>query len=90
MEMLQIGRVVYSRAGRDKAEFLVVVGCEGESLLLCNGKDRPLERPKKKNRKHIGLTNTVLDSGSMSTNRSLRRALNAYSGVAQDSCEGDL
>ena len=83
MELLQIGRVVYSRAGRDKAEFMAVVGCEGESLLLCNGKDRPLERPKKKNRKHIGLTNTVLDSGSMSTNRSLRRALNAYSGVAQ-------
>ena len=90
MEMLPIGRVLYSRAGRDKAEFLVVVGCEGNTLLLCNGKDRPLERPKKKNRKHIGLTNTVLDSGSMSTNRSLRRALNAYSGVAQDSCEGDL
>lgn len=90
MEMLPIGRVVYSRAGRDKGEFLVVVGCEGNTLLLCNGKDRPLERPKKKNRKHIGLTNTVLDSGSMSTNRSLRRALNAYSGVAQDSCEGDL
>ena len=84
MEQLQIGRVVYSRAGRDKAEFLVVVGSQEEFLLLCNGKDRPLERPKKKNRKHIGLTNTVLDSGSMSTNRSLRRALNAYSGVAQE------
>ena len=90
MEMLPIGRVVYSRAGRDKAEFLVVVGSEGNALLVCNGKDRPLERPKKKNRKHIGLTNTVLDSGSMSTNRSLRRALNEISGVAQDSCEGDF
>ena len=90
MEMLQLGRVVYSRAGRDKAEFLAVVGCEGNALLVCNGKDRPLERPKKKNRKHIGLTNTVLDSGSMSTNRSLRRALNDYSGVAQESSEGDL
>ncbi len=84
MEMLQIGRVVYSRAGRDRGEFLVVVGCEESSLLLCNGKDRPLERPKRKNVKHVGLTNTVLDSGSMSTNRSLRRALNEISGVAQD------
>ena len=80
----QIGRVVYSRAGRDQGEFMVVVGNKNQTLLLCNGKDRPLERPKKKNRKHIGLTNTVLDSGSMSTNRSLRRALNEYSGVAQD------
>ncbi|MBR3844440.1 MAG: hypothetical protein IKM39_02915 [Clostridia bacterium] len=63
---------------------MVVADSKGETLLVCNGKDRPLERPKKKNRKHIGLTNTVLDSGSMSTNRSLRRALNEYSGVAQD------
>ena len=69
------GRVVYSKAGRDKGHFMAVVGTEGESLLVCDGKERPLERPKKKNRKHIGLTNTVLDSGSMSTNRSLRRAL---------------
>ncbi len=81
---LPIGRVVYSRAGRDKGEFLVVVAATAQAVMLCNGKDRPLERPKKKNRKHIGLTNTVLDSGSMSTNRSLRRALKEVSGVAQD------
>lgn len=80
---LQIGRVVYSRAGRDRGEFLAVAALEGETLWVCNGKDRPLERPKKKNRKHIGLTGTVLDSGSMSTNRSLRRALREFSGVAQ-------
>jgi ribosomal protein L14E/L6E/L27E len=81
---IQIGRVVYSRAGRDKGEFLVVVGTEGEFLLVCNGKDRPLERPKKKNKKHIGLTATVLDSGSMSTNRSLRRTLKSFSDVAHE------
>ena len=79
---IQIGLVVYSRAGRDQGEFLAVVGQEGECLLLCNGKDRPLERPKKKNRKHVGLTNTVLDNGSMSTNRSLRRTLKSFSDVA--------
>lgn len=84
MMEIQIGHVVYSRAGRDKGEFLAVVALCNESIMVANGKDRPLERPKKKNRKHIGLTNTVLDSGSMSTNRSLRRALNEYSGVAQD------
>ena len=84
MEKLQIGRVVYSKAGRDQGTFLAVVGSEDNTLLLCNGKERPLERPKQKNVKHVGLTNTVLDSGSMSTNRSLRRALNEISGVAQE------
>ncbi|MBQ6818060.1 MAG: hypothetical protein IJP35_00445 [Clostridia bacterium] len=63
---------------------MAVVGQEGDFLLLCNGKDRPLERPKKKNRKHIGLTNTVLDNGSMSTNRSLRRTLKSFSDVAHE------
>ncbi len=81
---IQIGLVVYSRAGRDKGGFMAVVGQEGETLLLCNGKDRPLERPKKKNRKHICLTSTVLDNGSMSTNRSLRRTLKSFSDVAHE------
>ncbi len=81
---IQIGLVVYSRAGRDQGEFLAVVGQQDEFLLLSNGKDRPLERPKKKNRKHIGLTNTVLDNGSMSTNRSLRRTLKSFSDVAHE------
>ena len=81
---IQIGLVVYSRAGRDRGEFLAVVGQENEFLLLCNGKDRPLERPKKKNKKHLVLTDTVLDNGSMSTNRSLRRTLKSFSDVAHE------
>lgn len=82
---IQIGLVVYSRAGRDQGEYLAVVGQEEELLLLCNGKDRPLERPKKKNKKHLVLTDTVLDNGSMSTNRSLRRTLKSFSDVAHES-----
>ncbi|MBR6548515.1 MAG: KOW domain-containing RNA-binding protein [Clostridia bacterium] len=81
---IQFGRVVYSKAGRDQGEYLAVVGQEGNFLLLVNGKDRPLERPKKKNVKHVGLTNTVLDNGSMSTNRSLRRTLKSFSDVAHE------
>ncbi len=82
---IQFGRVVYSKAGRDRGEYLAVVGQDGTFLLLANGKDRPLERPKKKNVKHVGLTNTVLDNGSMSTNRSLRRTLKSFSDVAHES-----
>ena len=82
---VQIGLVVYSRAGRDQGECLAVVGQDGDFLLLCNGKDRPLERPKKKNSKHLVLTDTVLDNGSMSTNRSLRRTLKSFSDVAHES-----
>lgn len=87
---LEIGRVVYSRAGRDRGEFLAITDFDRQTVTVCNGKDRPLERPKRKNLKHIGLTTTVLDNGSMSTNRSLRRALRAFAGNAGDEgCEED-
>lgn len=49
----QVGDVVCSKAGRDEGTFLVVVGIEGGYPLLCDGKQRPLERPKRKNPLHL-------------------------------------
>ncbi len=72
---LEIGRVVYSKAGRDKGYFLVITAVCEDYVLVADGKERPLERPKRKNTKHIGVTKAVLDNGSMSTNRALRRSL---------------
>ena len=81
---IRVGSVVLSTQGRDKGMYFLVVSVGKGFVFLADGGMRKLNAPKKKNVKHVGLTNTVLDSGSMSTNRSLRRALNAYSGVAQD------
>ena len=55
----QVGDVVCSKAGRDEGTFLVVVGIEGGYPLLCDGKQRPLERPKRKNPLHLAWTNTI-------------------------------
>lgn len=71
----KIGQLVYSKAGRDRGHFLVVIGFSDKGVLVCDGKERPLERPKCKNPKHLGATKTVLDSGSMSTNRALRQGI---------------
>ena len=73
-----VGRVVCSKSGRDKGYFLVVVNEEDGFLYVCDGKERPLERPKRKNPKHLALTNTVLGKSSYSTDKSLRRALAVY------------
>ena len=73
-----IGRIVCSRSGRDKGYFMVVVGQESGFLYVCDGKERPLERPKRKNIKHISLTNTVLEENMFKTNKSLKKALAAY------------
>lgn len=73
-----IGRVMRSTAGRDKDTFLAVVGREEDALLLCDGKERPIERPKRKNPKHLAATNWLLTEEQLSTNRALRKALRAY------------
>ena len=73
-----VGRIVCSKSGRDKGYFLVVVKEENGFLFVCDGKERPLSKPKKKNPKHLALTNTVLDDSSYSTDKSLRRSLAIY------------
>ena len=42
-----------SLSGHDKNQYYFVLKKEGEFLLLVNGTNRPLEKPKKKNEKHI-------------------------------------
>jgi len=47
-----IADVVKALAGREKDKLFYVIGIDGEYLLLANGKDRSLEQPKRKKRKH--------------------------------------
>ncbi len=75
-----IGRIVCSKAGRDKGKFMVVVRSDDGCLYVCDGKERPLSRPKKKNIKHIAVTNSSLNENQFVTDRSLRRALAQYRG----------
>ena len=48
-----ISDVVVSTAGRDQGKLFYVVGTDPVYLFLANGKDRTLEKPKRKKRKHI-------------------------------------
>ncbi len=45
--------VVVSKAGHDAGKLFVVVGTREGRLLLCDGKNRRLERPKCKSSKHV-------------------------------------
>ena len=49
---IQISDVVSSTAGRDRGEIFYVIDCDELFLKLANGKDRTLEKPKLKKRKH--------------------------------------
>ena len=48
-----IADVVASIAGRDQGELFYVVNMDAQFLMLANGKDRTLDRPKRKKRKHV-------------------------------------
>ena len=48
-----IADVVKSTAGRDQGKLFYVIGTDPVYLMLVNGKDRTLEKPKRKKRKHI-------------------------------------
>lgn len=55
-----IGKVVYSKAGRDKDKNYIIVGILNEAFVyIADGKLRRIEKPKKKKLKHLILTETV-------------------------------
>ena len=56
---LTIADVVISTAGRDSGQLFYVLEADETWLYLVNGKDRTIERPKRKKRKHA---NKVLRS----------------------------
>ncbi len=47
-----IADVVVATAGRENGKWYYVIGADDEFLYLANGKDRSLENPKRKKRKH--------------------------------------
>ena len=72
------GTVVISKAGRDKGYFMVVLDEADGYTIVADGKERPLERPKRKNPKHLQKTNKRLSLEQL-TNKKLRTVLRSYS-----------
>ena len=81
--------IVRSVAGRDTGS--LVLATEGDFLLLADGKQRRLENPKRKRRKHVALVGEShslvaekIRSSEKITNSELRKAIAALSGGNQD------
>lgn len=78
------GQVVRSLAGHDKGAFLTVLELSSRGkdkapcALVCDGKSRPLERPKRKKLFHLASTAVVLPEEALKTNRQIRSALRAF------------
>ena len=85
-----ISDVVKATAGRDQDKLFYVIAQEDAYLILANGKDRPLDRPKRKKRKHVqkvlrSETRVAqkLNEGSKVLNGELRRDLAFLAGQMQ-------
>ena len=52
-DCIRISDIVVSNAGRDRDQLFYVIGTDGVYTLLANGKDRRLEKPKRKKVKHV-------------------------------------
>ena len=87
---LLIGDVVSSTAGRDQGCLFYVVSTEDQYVTLVNGRNRPLEKPKRKKRNHVvkvlrSETRVAekLRSGDKVLNGELRRDLASLSRAVQ-------
>lgn len=86
MNDIKIGHVVRSTAGRDKGHFMVVLEKVDENfILVCNGKLRKVNKPKKKKIKHLAKTNHIVPeieekklNGKKITNAEIRKILESY------------
>ena len=76
---LQKGSVVRAAAGRDCGGFFVVTGLDKEYCFIADGKSRKLDKPKRKNIKHICPTNSVIDMNDI-TDKKLRTLLSTFRG----------
>jgi len=85
MNDITLGQVVFSKAGRDKDHFFVIIEIEKPYVALTDGKLRRLENPKKKKSKHIQVTSYIdkdikykLESKNRLSNADIRKSLSHY------------
>ncbi|PNT91221.1 KOW domain-containing RNA-binding protein [Clostridium thermosuccinogenes] len=84
-----LGQVVFSKAGRDAGKRFVIVGIvDSMYVLISDGNLRRIEKPKKKKKKHLELSETVIESignrlltGQKVSNADIRKALAELDGT---------
>lgn len=80
------GRLVVSTSGRDRGMYyLVLIGAEGNSVYVVDGKLRKVAKPKRKNEKHLRVCmqiaseiNAKIRAGLKVTDLEIRRALKEF------------
>ncbi len=74
MEIVR-GSAVRSRAGRDKGRFFAVLAVQDGAALVADGDLRKLDKPKRKNLRHLAGTNTRFAEPELQSDRLLYSAI---------------
>lgn len=79
------GDIVYSIAGRDSGCYFAVIAVDGNFAMICDGRKRKTDKPKRKKFKHLktgfGHSSYIAEkikSGEKVTNAELKRELKPY------------
>ena len=80
-----IGKLAISKSGHDKGQLYVIVGEDERNLYLADGVLKTIDRPKKKNKKHIqpilripAEVEAILSSEKELKDLEMKRALKCY------------
>lgn len=80
-----IGKFATSKAGHDKTKLYIIIKEDAEYVYLVDGELKPIEKPKKKSKKHIQIINRVdetiqnkLENGQIIYNEDIKRAIKLY------------
>ena len=76
MKLLK-GSVVRAAAGRDGGGYFVVTDADKKYCFIADGKSRKLVKPKRKNIKHIRVTDSMIDLNDI-TDKKLRNILKEF------------
>ena len=76
-----LGQVVLSKAGKDRGSFYAIVLEEEEFAFIADGRLRKVEKPKRKRKKHLSFTKTVLEKDALETNGKLVTALSKFNKI---------
>lgn len=80
-----IGKFATSKAGHDKTKLYIIIKEDSEYVYLVDGDLKPLDKPKKKRKKHIQIINRVdetiqnkLETKQIIYNEDIKRAIKLY------------
>lgn len=86
MERYERGMLAWSRAGHDCGQLYVILDVQDDFVYLTDGRLKPIEKPKKKRKKHIQIIRKIPDelagiAEDSLRNEDIRRVIRRFSNV---------